>query len=113
MVTVSQRAKEELFEELLEQQQAANLEGAAISLRVAAFPNGQWVLVPDHPREDDQVVEFRGSTVLLVDPVAQSALDGVRVDCVETTEGDRELILVTPDDKDDEFDPDADEESEL
>jgi hypothetical protein len=66
----------------------------------------------DHAHEDDQVVECRGSTVLLVDPVAQSALDGVRVDCVETTEGDTELMLVALDDKDDEFDPDADEESE-
>jgi len=49
--------------------------------------------------------------VLLVDPVAQSALDGVRVDCVQTTEGDTELILVALDD--DDADSDGDEESEL
>jgi Fe-S cluster assembly iron-binding protein IscA len=108
MVTVSERARERLFE----QKQAANLEGEAVGLRVAAGPTGQWMLVADHAHEDDQVVEHRGSTVLLVDPVAQSALDGVRVDCVETTEGDTELMLVALDDKDDEFDPDADEESE-
>src|SRR5215471_14934608 len=106
MVTVSERAKEQL----LEQKQAANLEGEAVGLRVAPGATGQWMLVADHAREDDQVVEYRGSTVLLVDPVAQSALDGVRVDCVETAEGDTELILM--DGKDDEFDPDADEESE-
>ena len=109
MVTVSERAKERL----LEQKQAANLEGEAVGLRVAAGPTRQWMLVADHAHEDDQVVEYRGSTVLLVDPGAQSALDGVRVDCVETTEGDTELMLVALDDKDDEFDPDADEESEL
>jgi Fe-S cluster assembly iron-binding protein IscA len=109
MVTVSERAKEEL----LEQKQAANLEGEAIGLRVAAGPTGQWMLVADHAREDDQVVEFRGSMVLLVDPVAQNALDGVRVDCVENTEGDTELILVAPAGEDDEFDTDADGESEL
>ena len=107
MVTVSERAKERL----LEQKQAANLEGEAVGLRVAAAPTGQWMLVADHAREDDQVVEHRGSTVLLVDPVAQSALDGVRVDCVQTTEGDTELILVALDD--DDADSDGDEESEL
>ena len=106
MVTVSERAKEQL----LEQKQAANLEGEAVGLRVADA-NGQWMLVADHAREDDQVVEYRGATVLLVDPVAQSALDGVRVDCVETAEG-AELILVALGGKDDDFDPDADEESE-
>jgi Fe-S cluster assembly iron-binding protein IscA len=70
------------------------------------------MLVADHAREDDQVVEYRGSTVLLVDPVAQSALDGVRVDCLETAKGETELILVALGGKDDDFDPDADEESE-
>jgi Fe-S cluster assembly iron-binding protein IscA len=109
MVTVSERAKERL----LEQKQAANLDGEAVGLRVAAGPSGQWILVADHAREDDQIVEYRGSTVLLVDPVAQSALDGVRVDCLETTEGDPELVLVAVDGEDDESDLDADEESEL
>ena len=90
MVTVSERAKERLFK----QKEAANFGGAEVALRVAAGPTGQWMLIADHARDDDQVVEHRGSTVLLVDPVAQSALDGVQVDCVETTEGDLELILV-------------------
>ena len=90
MVTVSERAKEQLYE----QKEAANFGGAEVALRVAAGPTGQWMLIADHARDDDQVVEHRGSTVLLVDPVAQSALDGVQVDCVETTEGDLELILV-------------------
>jgi Fe-S cluster assembly iron-binding protein IscA len=109
MVTVSERAKERLPE----QKQAANLDGGAVGLRVAAGPSGQWMLVADHAREDDQIVEYRGSTVLLVDPVAQSALDGVRVDCLETTEDDPELVLVPLDGEDDESDPDADEENKL
>jgi hypothetical protein len=48
-----------------------------------------------------------------VDPVAQTALDGVRVDCLETTEDDPELVLVPLDGEDDESDPDADEENKL
>src|SRR5262245_59542560 len=105
MLTVTEQAKERL----LEQKRDANLQGEAVGLRVAAAPTGQWMLIADHAREDDQVVEYRGSTVLLVDPAAQSALDGVRVDCAQTTEGDIELILVAPD-GDDEFDPNADEQ---
>jgi Fe-S cluster assembly iron-binding protein IscA len=118
MVTVSERAKERLFE----QKEAANFGGAEVALRVAAGPTGQWMLIADHARDDDQVVEHRGSTVLLVDPVAQSALDGVQVDCVETTEGDLELILVaqregvdedTDDDLEDIDDLDEDNDADI
>jgi len=109
MVTVSERAKARL----LEQKHAANLDGEADGLRVADGPSGQWILVADQAREDDQIVEYMGSTVLLIDPVAQSALDGVRMDCLETAEGDPELVLVALDGEDGESDLDADEESEL
>jgi Fe-S cluster assembly iron-binding protein IscA len=111
MVTVSERAKDRL----LEQKQAAKLDDAQVALRVAAGPTGQWMLVADHARQDDQVVEHRGSAVLLVDPVAQSALDGVQVDCVETTGGDLELILVAldeADDADEADEPDEDDEED-
>jgi CBS domain-containing protein/Fe-S cluster assembly iron-binding protein IscA len=109
MMTVSERAKETLFE----QKQAADLEGEAIALRVAAGPTGEWMLVADHPHDDDQVVEYRGSTVLLVDRATQSALDGVRLDCVLTPEGEAELILVGLDELDeDELDDESDDESE-
>ena len=89
MVAVSERAKKIL----LEQKRAANIDDADVGLRVAAAPAGQWMLVVDEPRDDDQVVEYDGATVLLVDPEAQSALVGTEVDCVETPEGDVELVL--------------------
>lgn len=104
MVTVSERAKETL----LEQKQAANLQGEEVTLRVAAGPTGQWMLVADHQRDDDQVVEHRGSTVLLVDPAAQTALDGVRLDCLLTPQGETALVLV---DVDEPEDIDEDEET--
>jgi Fe-S cluster assembly iron-binding protein IscA len=75
MVTVTERAKERL----LEQKQAARIEDAEIGLRVSADSTGQWMLIADHARDDDQVVEHRGSTVLLIDPVAQSVLEGTQV----------------------------------
>ena len=110
MVAVTERAKQKLFE----QKQAANISESEIGLRVAAAPTGQWMLVADHARGDDQVVEHMGSTVLLVDPVAQKALDGVRVDCLETVEGDVELFLTAEieDDAGDEDDEDDEDEKD-
>ena len=70
MVTVSERAKARL----LEQKHAANLDGEADGLRVAAGSSGQWILVADQARQDDQIVEYMGSTVLLIDPVARVLL---------------------------------------
>ena len=100
MVAVTERAKQKLFE----QKQAANISEAEIGLRVAAAPTGQWMLVADQARGDDQVVRHMGSTVLLVDPVAQEALEGVRVDCLETAEGDVELFLTAEIDQTDDDD---------
>jgi Fe-S cluster assembly iron-binding protein IscA len=106
MVNVSERAKDRL----LEQRRAANLDDSTVGLRVAAGPTGQWMLVADRVREDDQVVEHGGAAILLVDPVAQTVLDGVQVDCVETTDGDVELVLVAIEEEDPDID--ADEPSE-
>jgi len=65
------------------------------------------MLIADHEREDDQIVEHKGSTVLLLDPVAQSALDGVQLDCVQTTDGEIELVLVAPGGGTDDEDKDS------
>ena len=67
-------------------------------------------MVADHAREDDQVVEYRGSCSWSIR--WPRVPYGVRMDCVETAEGNTELILVALNGKDDEVDPDADEESE-
>lgn len=104
MVAVSERAKRIL----LEQKQAASIDGADVALRVAAAPSGQWMLLVDETREGDQVVEHDGTTVLLVDPVAQSALIGAEVDCVETPDGDIELVLSRTH-PEDEFDDDEED----
>ena len=52
-MTVSERATARL----LEQKHAANLDGEADGLRVAAGPSGQWILVADQAREDDQIFD--------------------------------------------------------
>jgi len=105
MVTVTERAKERL----LEQKQAARIEEPEIGLRVSADSTGQWMLIADHARDDDQVVRHNGSTVLLIDPVAQSVLEGTQVDCLETADGEMELVLGAADDDEDD-DLEADDE---
>jgi Fe-S cluster assembly iron-binding protein IscA len=100
MLTVTDRAKERLFE----QKQAARIEQAKIGLRVSADSTGQWMLIADHARNDDQVVVHNGSTVLLIDPLAQSVLEGAQVDCVATADGEMELVLgAAPDEDDDDL----------
>src|SRR4029453_10809228 len=100
MLTVTDRAKERLFE----QKQAARIEQAKIGLRVSADSTGQWMLIADHARNDDQVVVQNGSTVLLIDPLAQSVLEGAQVDCVATADGEMELVLgAAPDEDDDDL----------
>ena len=89
MVGVSERAKEILLDRKLE----ANISDPEIGLRVATDPGGDWVLVADHPRSGDQVVEHAGVTVLLLSPEVQGALVGTRVDCVEMPGGALELAL--------------------
>src|SRR5215468_1512497 len=106
MVTVTERAKERL----LEQKQAARIEEPEIGLRVSADSTGQWMLIADHARDDDQVVRHNGSTVLLIDPVAQSVLEGAQVDCVATADGEMELVLAAAPDADDDLDEMADDE---
>jgi Fe-S cluster assembly iron-binding protein IscA len=90
MVVVSERAKDLL----LERKSEANISDPEMGLRVSADPGGQWILVADHARSGDQVVEHEGVTVLLLDPDIQSALAGTMVDCVQTTEGMVELALM-------------------
>jgi len=89
MVVVTERAKQFL----LERKQTANIDEPDAGLWVAPDPSGQWVLVADQPRSGDQIVQHEGVTVLLVDPEAQGALVGAKVDCLETPEGEVELAL--------------------
>ena len=97
-----------------EQKQAARIDDVEIGLRVSADSTGQWMLIADHARDDDQVVQHRGSTVLLIDPVAQSVLEGTQVDCVETADGAMELVLGAATDEDDhDLDLDDDDLDEM
>ncbi len=89
MMAVTTRAKEAL----LEKKRAANITDREVGLRVASNSAGDYVLVADRARADDQVVEHEGATVLLVDTDTQGKLTGVTMDCRDTPEGRKELVL--------------------
>jgi Fe-S cluster assembly iron-binding protein IscA len=90
MVAVTERAKDVLLERKL----AANISEPEIGLRVSSDPSGLWVLVADRPRADDQIVEHKGATVLLIGSEMSDLLAGAKVDCEETAGGDVELVVM-------------------
>jgi hypothetical protein len=85
-----------------ERKQEADIHDAEVGLRVQADPGGEWVLLADHRRSGDQVVEHAGVTVLLVSEDVQSALAGTRVDCLETPDGTVRLALMQATAEDDD-----------
>jgi len=91
MVTVTERAKEELKDILL----AAEVSEPEISLRLAPTAPGQFGLVPDKEQEGDQIVEHEGTKVLLVEAELVAPLEGVTIDCQDSPEGPR--LVMTKD----------------
>jgi hypothetical protein len=89
MMIVTGRAKNLL----LERKRTANINDPESGLRVSADQGGQWLLVADHPRDGDSVIQHEGVTVLLVSPDVQSALVGTKLDCLEASDGSVELAL--------------------
>ena len=90
MVAVTDRAKEQL----LYMKRSANIDEPERALRLQPDATGAWRLFPDEPLEGDQVVEHRGSKILLIGAKASDALADRRIDCQEPTPGQPQLVLV-------------------
>jgi Fe-S cluster assembly iron-binding protein IscA len=82
MVMVTDRAKTYLMESVPSQ-----IDAPGVCVRLAANSPGELVLVPDTEKEDDEVVELEGATVLLIDGPLSSQLSGTTIDCVESPRG--------------------------
>lgn len=82
MITVTERAKEELEAILLSHEAEAD-EG----LRLLPSPDGRFALMLDTELSGDQVVEYEGSKVLLIGLEYLKILDGKTVDCHDTEDG--------------------------
>ena len=88
MITVSDRAKAVL----LDWKQAAPPAEDGLTLRLALSPAG-WEVHPDTPRPGDMVVEHEETPVLLIQGRARDLLREFTLDCRETVERAR-LVLV-------------------
>jgi Fe-S cluster assembly iron-binding protein IscA len=87
-VTVTEAAAGELRKALAE----APSEAGQV-LRLVAKPQGDgFGLGPDEAREDDEVVESGGQTVLVIASALAEQLQGAVIDVEETTEGPRLTI---------------------
>ncbi len=88
MLAVTNGAKQLLLEALL-----ANTDDPEVGLRLALGPGGQLALVLDKEAEGDQVVEHKGSKVLLVGAELAFVVDGVTIDVRDTEDGPRLIVL--------------------
>ena len=89
MLTVTQRAKQELKEML-----SAKVDDPQAGLRlVTSGPPGQFGLSIDMEMPGDQVVEDKGSKVLLVEPGLANRLEGYTLD-LEDAAGVPKLVIL-------------------
>jgi len=77
MVNVTTRAKETLAQ----MKDSANLSDPNVGLRLEAETNGGFGLFPDKQKPGDQIVEYRGGKVLLIDDELAGALTDAEIDC--------------------------------
>jgi Fe-S cluster assembly iron-binding protein IscA len=82
MIVVTDDAKKELKKMLTENAQDPN--GV---LRLTANEQGQLGLVMDNMMDGDKVIEFEGSTVLVVEDHFASHLEGVSLEVEDSPEG--------------------------
>lgn len=87
MITVTDSAKQHLKDALL-----ANTDDPTISLRLVAKPGGKLGFMLDGETEGDQVVEHKGTRVLLVGEELIPVVTGLTLDVRDTAEGS-ELFL--------------------
>lgn len=88
MIGVTERAKEELKNVL-----SQNVDNPQAGLRLVDRGDGQLGLGIDIENPGDQIVEFEGSKVLMVEQQLATRLEGVTID-VEVTEEGAKLVLV-------------------
>jgi Fe-S cluster assembly iron-binding protein IscA len=84
MVTVTERAKEKL-KELLQ----GETDDPSLGLRLVTTPSGEIGMFADRERDDDQIVEYQGSAVLLVNEGVASTIGDATIDYDDSDPGPR------------------------
>lgn len=89
MLTVTERAKQELKKLL-----SAKVDNPQAGLRlITSGPSGELGLSIDIEAPDDQVVEYKGSKVLLVEHELADRLKGHILDFQDTADGSNLVVL--------------------
>jgi len=88
MITVTAKAAEEL-EALLERAKLSDPQNAIddVMLRLFTTDDGKLAIAPDTPLDGDQVIEHKGTSVLLVGWELFGTVEELLIDCVDTDEG--------------------------
>lgn len=88
MITVTEKAAQEL-EALLERAKIADPQNAFddVMLRLFTTDDGKLAIAPDTPLDGDQVIEHKGTSVLLVGWELFGTVEELLIDCVDTAEG--------------------------
>lgn len=96
MISVTDRAKDLLYEVLQQAEQQGGIEADTdVAIRLAptsvtedtAHPEVELGLGLDQPQDGDEVIEHNGKKVLLVDASTKDLLDGTTLDVVDTPDG--------------------------
>ena len=87
MLAATESAKQELKRILL-----ARTEDPDLSLRLEGEP-GQFRIKLDSEGPGDQVLEYEGAKVLLLEPTLAFMLEGANIDIQDTPEGRRLVVL--------------------
>ena len=87
MINVTERARQELRRILFEK-----VDMPQARLRLIAKGRGNLGLGIDVEAQGDQVVEYEGSKVLIIEPRLATSLKGVHLDIEDTSEG-AELVI--------------------
>jgi hypothetical protein len=84
MIAVTERAKKALLAKKL----GAGIVDADVGLRLASLPHGTLLFVSDRAKAGDDVVKYRESIVLLVDPPTSAfVVTGRTIDCRRSEAG--------------------------
>ncbi len=91
MIDVTERAKKELKDILTQ-----NVEHPEACLRLRTNEQGQLGLGIDIAMPGDEVVEYEGSKLLLVESELAGSLENLAIDVEECAEGSQLVIIDTP-----------------
>ena len=87
MIVVTERARQELKRIL-----SANVDMPQARLRLIPYDQGELGLGIDIESPEDQIVEYKGSRVLVVEPGLAASLRGIMLDVDDTPEGPQLVI---------------------